>query len=441
MRMEKESRGGTGGEPQTSSFEATAEMLGSPSESETCARERAGVADQLLWESGDTNPDNGQYDFAEPYTASDKTAEADLIEALSETSAFRRLDDIRFLGALDYFLVSRPNGKATSRRYTRRQHSVGVASLAKEYLDETRHSRQQRLVCVAAAMLHDVGHAPFSHTLEPVFKSAFGIDHHRASERIIAGLSPLGNEVPDVLKAFGVDPLGVLHVLNGGDEHFDRFFSGPINFDTIEGILRARTYLRMQKLGLTPIKVMKAAIARSNPESQDVIDGFWTSKHEVYSLVIRSKRGAFYDALFQEIARRHLDQLTVEDFYTTESTLFRKIPMLRDVLDRQNMVKVARHVLPSKLHYSVRKFHTDETVPFMMGADAKRYRQSKSQSSLTVEDILQGLSTVNADRGANEWLYRDQGVLRPAASRASRAISFIRSVGRACRNVWLIRAS
>jgi predicted HD phosphohydrolase len=416
-------------------------MINTQLESEICGNERALVVDQLLWESGDSNPENGEYDFAEPYTGSDDTAEADLIEALSETKAFRRLEDIRFLGALDYFLVSRPNGKATSRRYTRQQHSLGVAALAKEYLDETRHSGPHRLVCVAAAMLHDVGHSPFSHTLEPVFTDAFGIDHHRASERIITGLAPLGDDVANVLKAFGVDPLAVLHVLNGGDEHFDRFFSGPINFDTIEGILRARSYLRMQKLGLSPLKVMRAAIARSNPESKHLIDGFWNSKAEVYSLVIRSKRGAFYDALFQEIARQHLDRLSADDFYTTETNIFRKIPMLRDVLDEQKMPTIARNVLPPKLAYSVRHFDIHQSVDFKTHADEKRYVQRKTRSFLTVEGILQGLTAVNADRVADERLCQDKGLFGAEAERASIGTSFVRSAWRACRNLWLLRST
>jgi len=406
-----------------------------------CGNERALVVDQLLWESGDTSPENGQYDFAEPYSGYDNTAEAELIDALSETKAFRRLEDIRFLGALDYFLVSQPNGKETSRRYTRQQHSLGVAALAKAYLDETRHSAQQRLVCVAAAMLHDVGHSPFSHTLEPVFTEAFGVDHHRASERMITGLAPLGSDIAKVLKAFGIDPLAVLHVLNGGDEHFDRFFSGPINFDTIEGILRARSYLRMQKLGLSPLKVMKAAIARTSPESQHVIDGFWNSKAEVYSLVIRSKRGAFYDALFQEIVRRHVDGLTADDFYTTETSMFRKIPMLRDALDAQKMPAIARNVLPSKLVYTVRQFDIHKSVDFTTYDDAKRYAQRKTRSFLTVEEILQGLTAINADGGASERLYRDKGLFGAEAERATHGTGFFRSAWRACRNVWLLRST
>ena len=212
---------------------------------------RISVTDQLPWDDSSTPSQDGNYDFADPYSGADDSAEADLIDALLKTRAFQRLKGVKFLGALDYFLVSRPNGSV--KRYTRYQHSLGVATLAKTYLRLRHHTAQQRLLCVAAAMLHDVGHPPFSHTLEPVFEEAFGLNHHIATERLITGLAPLGDEITGVLRDFGLDPLAVLHLLNGGDELFDRFFSaGPINFDTIEVFLRARLYLGMQKLGYLP---------------------------------------------------------------------------------------------------------------------------------------------------------------------------------------------
>lgn len=344
------------------------------------------VTDQFAWEDQTSPPENREYDYAAPYEGSDETAEADLIEALSSTRAFRRLKGIRFLGALDYLLVARPNGRV--KRYTRYQHSFGVAALAKSYLRLREHSAEQRLLCVAAAMLHDVGHPPFSHTLEPVFEEAFGVDHHLATEQLITGLVPLGSQIVQVLKSFGVDPLAVLHLLNGGDELFEGFFSGPINFDTIEGILRARKYLGMQNLGLTPLKVMTAAAERSDPDSKEVVDQFWQSKHEVYTLVIRSPQGVFYDGLFQAIARAHIDHLSAEDIYATEDAVFKRIPLLRDALSNGRVREIAERVLPKEIPYQHRRFYVVEDTEFDSHHDDQRYRQRKSGTSLTVRDFL-----------------------------------------------------
>jgi hypothetical protein len=221
-----------------------------------------------------------------------------------------------------------------------------------------------------------------------VFEETFGLNHHIATERLITGLAPLGNEITAVLRNFGLDPLAVLHLLNGGDELFDGFFSGPINLDTIEGILRARLYLGMQKLGLSPVKVMKAAASRQGPESQRIIDAFWQSKHQVYALVIRSKAGVFYDGIFQAIVRDHIDSLQPSDFYATEKAIFETLPLLRDVLDSDLVRKIAKQVLPTQIPYQFRQFYIDDTVDLKTHDYKERYRQQKTGSYLTVRDFL-----------------------------------------------------
>jgi uncharacterized protein len=375
----------SGGELQTSSFGHQLQMLkgfydsqNEPSQS----FERTVVADQLPWDDASSASQNGHYDFSAPFRDADDTAEADLIEALSKSKPFQRLKDVRF----DYFLVTQPNGRI--KRYTRYQHSLGVAALAKAYLKLRHHTSEQRLLCVAAAMLHDVGHPPFSHTLEPVFEEAFGFNHHVATERLITGLVPQGRELSNVLRSFGIDPLGVIHLLNGGDDLFEGFFSGPINLDTIEGILRARNYLGMQRLGLSPLAVMRAAASRDNLESRRIVDAFWQSKHEVYAVVIRSKFGVFYDGLFQAIAKEHINTLSVSDFYATEKEIFRKIPLLREALKSKRVREIAQKVLPNEIAYQFRDFYIDDDSTFSSDQDRKRYKQKKTGTSLTVREIL-----------------------------------------------------
>ncbi len=126
------------------------------------------------------------YDFKAPL---DPAAAADvdpLLPRLIATPAFQRLRNIRFLGGIDYARIPAPNGKPGSRRYTRYQHSLGVARLALLYADVRQLGPDERRLIAVAALLHDIGHAPLSHSLEPVFKAEFAIDHHTATEEILA---------------------------------------------------------------------------------------------------------------------------------------------------------------------------------------------------------------------------------------------------------------
>src|SRR5436189_2138422 len=113
----------------------------------------------------------------------DKEREKLIIDLLN-TREFQRLRRIRQLGAL--FLTFH------GAEHTRFTHSVGVAFMAKRIFDallaagqipqKGRALERTRLVAIAAALLHDVGHGPFSHLYEKVFNDR---KHEEGSRRII----------------------------------------------------------------------------------------------------------------------------------------------------------------------------------------------------------------------------------------------------------------
>ncbi|MCA2442359.1 MULTISPECIES: HD domain-containing protein, partial [Vibrio] len=99
-------------------------------------------------------------------------------KSIIDTKEFQRLKSVSFLGAIDY-----TDRKNKSTRYI---HSLDVAKLAL-YISEVRnYSTEVTNHLVAAALLHDVGHAPLSHSMEPSFFDEFGIDHHCATTQIIS---------------------------------------------------------------------------------------------------------------------------------------------------------------------------------------------------------------------------------------------------------------
>ena len=102
--------------------------------------------------------------------AFDKERERLIID-LVNTREVQRLRRIRQLGAL--FLTFH------GAEHTRFTHSVGVAFMAKRMFDALaaagqiplrgKAAERARLVSVASALLHDLGHGPFSHLFEKVF--------------------------------------------------------------------------------------------------------------------------------------------------------------------------------------------------------------------------------------------------------------------------------
>lgn len=103
-------------------------------------------------------------------------AEALAIDII-DTAAFQRLRRIRQLGPANLTFHG-----AESSRFT---HSLGVLHLSRRALHLLErshpHLAEHRVVLYAAALLHDVGHAPFSHSGEEMF----GIRHEAWSARVI----------------------------------------------------------------------------------------------------------------------------------------------------------------------------------------------------------------------------------------------------------------
>lgn len=117
-----------------------------------------------------------------------------IIWDLINTKEFQRLRRIRQLGTS--FLTFH------GAEHSRFSHSLGVYEIARKIISRFERNgyenwpKDERLLCLCAALLHDVGHGPFSHSVEAVFG-----EHHEAwSCRIVQG----DTEVNRVLRQ--VDP-------------------------------------------------------------------------------------------------------------------------------------------------------------------------------------------------------------------------------------------
>jgi uncharacterized protein len=357
------------------------------------------------------NPLNRKsYNFSAPVDVSALATQDLLFRELIGTRAFQRMKSIRFLGAIDYSLVPTPNGIPGNVRYTRYQHSLGVAKLALLYASERDVSPPNRQLLYAAALLHDIGHAPLSHSLEPVFFEYYGLEHHGATKRIVTGLEPLGTAIYQTLKTHYVDIERLLAIISGEARDFDGFFEGPINFDTIEGILRSWSYTRRAPNVPSPEAITEAAIQRSSDRDRKAVDDFWSYKDKVYRYVINSRTGILSDHLSQVFMRRNLDAFAAADYFSTEEDIFGKLPGLKKLLLSKSFDTDAAKELDSPLHYRSRRFYISADHDFFAREDRARYRQVKHEAllmpleataHLQMQEVAQDLfdDDVRADQG------------------------------------------
>jgi uncharacterized protein len=118
-----------------------------------------------------------------------------LIWELIGTKEFQRLRRIRQLGTT--YLTFH------GAEHSRFSHSLGVYEIVRRIIDifqdRPAWNNKDRLLSLCAALLHDVGHGPFSHSFEKVFH----LDHEEFTKGIILGdteinlvLRKMGNDFP-----------------------------------------------------------------------------------------------------------------------------------------------------------------------------------------------------------------------------------------------------
>lgn len=105
-----------------------------------------------------------------------------LLLKLLEAPQVQRLSGVRQLG-LAYLVWPGAN-------HTRLEHVVGVSYTARRIAEQVGATDGERALVEAAGLLHDVGHWPFSHTLEALMHERLGVEHAQISRELILEEGP-----------------------------------------------------------------------------------------------------------------------------------------------------------------------------------------------------------------------------------------------------------
>ncbi|GAA0357741.1 HD domain-containing protein [Bacillus horti] len=152
-----------------------------------------------------------------------------LIWELINTPEFQRLRRIRQLGTT-YVTFH-------GAEHSRFNHSLGVYEVMRRIIEQLKNkaewTREDRLLCLSAALLHDVGHGPFSHSFEKVFHT----DHEEWTQEILLGDTTINK----ILRKVGEDfPLKVSEVIDKTSDNklVVSLISSQIDADRMDYLLR-----------------------------------------------------------------------------------------------------------------------------------------------------------------------------------------------------------
>ncbi|MGC5325713.1 HD domain-containing protein [Brevibacillus sp. SYSU BS000544] len=156
-----------------------------------------------------------------------------LIWDLINSREFQRLRRIKQLGTS--FLTFHGG------EHSRFNHSLGVYEIMRRILEtfegRANLTREERLLCMCSALLHDVGHGPFSHSFEKVFR----FHHEDWTKKILLG----DTEINRILRTMGDHfPQSVAEVIDKTYENklIISLISSQIDADRMDYLLRDAYY-------------------------------------------------------------------------------------------------------------------------------------------------------------------------------------------------------
>ncbi|MEO0540056.1 MAG: HD domain-containing protein [Cyanobacteria bacterium P01_A01_bin.105] len=156
-----------------------------------------------------------------------------LLIHLIDTPPFQRLRRIRQLGPASFTFHG-----AESSRFT---HSLGVMAVARRAFDRLADTyaelRPHRAAVLVAALMHDVGHGPYSHTAEEVF----GGHHEHWTQRILSE----DDSIRSCLEAFSPDLLAHLKQIYAHQHQLPivwQLISSQLDCDRLDYLMRDSYY-------------------------------------------------------------------------------------------------------------------------------------------------------------------------------------------------------
>ncbi len=111
--------------------------------------------------------------------------------------------------------------------HKRFEHSLGTSHVAGLLASALELPSEEAMLVRTAGLLHDLGHGPYSHTLESVFHERIGMDHMEITSELITGkVEPWdlhwwegyedldrGRSIPEILESFDLDPAEVARLI------------------------------------------------------------------------------------------------------------------------------------------------------------------------------------------------------------------------------------
>ena len=274
-----------------------------------------------------------------------------IIIDLINSKEFQRLRRIKQLGTSSYTFHG--------AEHSRFNHSLGVYETTRRIVDKFEHNFpsqsthdglwdvNERLVVLCAALLHDIGHGPFSHTFEEIFQT----NHENLTQRIITSKE---TEINRILR--GVDeefPHKVASVINKSypNQQVVQLISSQIDADRMDYLLRDGFYAGVSYGTFDLTRILRVIRPFNNKivfdfSGMHAVEDYIISRYQMYMQVYFHPVSRGMEEVLQNLfARAKYCYLHQESSMKTPITFLK--PFLLGTWTLEDYLKLDDHIMSS----------------------------------------------------------------------------------------------
>ena len=227
------------------------------------------------------------------------------------TEVFEKLKEVRQLGIVDNYYIG--------AHHSRYEHSIGVLYAADRIYTRLRfrspygkeNRPEERQFVRLAALLHDVGHVPFSHLMEEVFTglgqylSDSEFDHDLYQRQVLekGGIQEI---IERYMSLYTIEDIIDLNRERYGIAYLEKILNGPLDADKLDYVSRDSLYLGERHEGFDLDKLTSASIVCDDLllfdyEMMGPFSAFMLAKYNLYNDFYQSEQSRIYEAPLKKI--------------------------------------------------------------------------------------------------------------------------------------------
>ncbi|MFH1101704.1 MAG: HD domain-containing protein [Methanobacteriota archaeon] len=280
--------------------------------------------------------------------------------------------------------------------HTRFEHSLGAYTLASQFTEHLQMQKDESFLVRCAALLHDIGHGPFSHTLEAILLEKFGVDHVKVTEQLILGecdiVEPWEKQsiqvrpVFDLLAEYGVNHKEIVDIIRGmtpKKPYLGQIVNSAIDVDQLDYLMRDAYYTGVAYGMIDVERLLETSVIHEsrfavNRKGVHVVENILLARGLMYSSVYFHKTVRIAELMLSKAIQELSHAEPFEFFRMTDAEIINELK--KQGRFQQEMVTRLKYRQLFKQAYAASLYELDtEQLRVLTGLEDVKKRREKEQ--------------------------------------------------------------